>query len=85
MIRFYYHPTPNPAKVALFLEETGLRELPQPVDRKGDVPIFLKPGAVEIDRDVAAQKVFWPRRRGDSVIMRVAAAERVLATYDEPG
>src|SRR5258708_28475540 len=24
MIRFYYHPTPNPAKVALFLEETGL-------------------------------------------------------------
>ena len=24
MIRFYHHPTPNPAKVALFLEETGL-------------------------------------------------------------
>ncbi|HEY2020956.1 glutathione S-transferase family protein [Paraburkholderia sp.] len=24
MIRFYFHPTPNPAKVALFLEETGL-------------------------------------------------------------
>ena len=24
MIRFYYHPTPNPAKVALMLEETGL-------------------------------------------------------------
>jgi len=24
MIRFYYHPTPNPAKVALLLEETGL-------------------------------------------------------------
>jgi GSH-dependent disulfide-bond oxidoreductase len=24
MIRFYYHPTPNPAKVALFLEEAGL-------------------------------------------------------------
>lgn len=24
MIHFYYHPTPNPAKVALFLEETGL-------------------------------------------------------------
>ncbi len=24
MIRFYYHPTPNPAKIALFLEETGL-------------------------------------------------------------
>ena len=24
MIRFYFHPTPNPAKIALFLEETGL-------------------------------------------------------------
>ncbi len=24
MIRFYFHPTPNPAKVALMLEETGL-------------------------------------------------------------
>ncbi|TDV58772.1 hypothetical protein EC915_1245 [Pseudomonas sp. LP_7_YM] len=24
MIRFYFHPTPNPAKVALFLEESGL-------------------------------------------------------------
>jgi len=22
MIRFYFHPTPNPAKVALFLEES---------------------------------------------------------------
>ena len=24
MIKFYYHPSPNPAKVALYLEETGL-------------------------------------------------------------
>ena len=24
MIRFYFHPTPNPAKVSLFLEEAGL-------------------------------------------------------------
>ena len=24
MIRFYYHSTPNPAKIALFLGETGL-------------------------------------------------------------
>ena len=24
MIRLYYHPTPNPAKIALFLEEAGL-------------------------------------------------------------
>ena len=32
MIRFYYHPTPNPAKVALFLEETGLPYEVIPVD-----------------------------------------------------
>jgi glutathione S-transferase len=24
MIRFYFHPAPNPAKIALFLEEAGL-------------------------------------------------------------
>jgi GST-like protein len=32
MIRFYYHPTPNPAKVALLLEETGLPYETIPVD-----------------------------------------------------
>src|SRR6201999_2680839 len=32
MIRFYYHPTPNPAKVALFLEEAGLPYETMPVD-----------------------------------------------------
>ena len=32
MIRFYFHPTPNPAKVALFLEETGLPYEVLPVD-----------------------------------------------------
>jgi GST-like protein len=32
MIRFYFHPTPNPAKVALFLEETGLPYQVVPVD-----------------------------------------------------
>jgi GST-like protein len=32
MIRFYFHPTPNPAKVALMLEETGLRYEVIPVD-----------------------------------------------------
>jgi GST-like protein len=32
MIRFYYHPTPNPAKVALFLEETGLSYEVVPLD-----------------------------------------------------
>ena len=44
MIKFYYHPSPNPAKVALFLEEAGLPYEVVPVDtRKGDqhLPAFL--------------------------------------------
>lgn len=44
MIRFYYHPSPNPAKVALFLEEAGLDYETVPVDtRKGEQfsPEFL--------------------------------------------
>ncbi|MGV8856308.1 MAG: glutathione S-transferase family protein [Devosia sp.] len=32
MIRFYFHPTPNPAKVALFLEEAGMVFETVPVD-----------------------------------------------------
>jgi GST-like protein len=37
MLKFYYHPTPNPAKVALFLEESGLPYELVPVDtRKGE-------------------------------------------------
>jgi GST-like protein len=28
VIRFYFHPTPNPAKIALFLEEAGLPTIP---------------------------------------------------------
>jgi GST-like protein len=32
MIKFYFHPTPNPAKVALLLEETGLAYEIVPVD-----------------------------------------------------
>lgn len=44
MIKLYYHPSPNPAKIALFLEETGLPYEMVPVDtRKGDQhkPEFL--------------------------------------------
>lgn len=37
MIKFYYHPSPNPAKVALFLEEAALPYELMPVDtRKGE-------------------------------------------------
>jgi len=44
MIKFYYHPSPNPAKVALFLEEAALPYEMVPVDtRRGDqhAPTFL--------------------------------------------
>ena len=37
MIRFYFHPSPNPLKVALFLEESGIAYEVVPVDmRKGE-------------------------------------------------
>jgi GST-like protein len=37
MIKLYYHPSPNPLKVALYLEETGLPYELVPVDtRKGE-------------------------------------------------
>ncbi len=45
MIRFYFHPTPNPAKVSLFLEEAGLPYEVMPVDTsKGEqhLPAFRK-------------------------------------------
>jgi GSH-dependent disulfide-bond oxidoreductase len=45
MLKFYFNGAPNPAKVALFLEESGLPYEPVPVDtRKGDQfkPEFLK-------------------------------------------
>ncbi|BBU30288.1 glutathione S-transferase [Burkholderia sp. THE68] len=32
MIEFYFHPTPNPAKISLFLEESGLPYQLKPVD-----------------------------------------------------
>ena len=45
MLKFYYSGAPNPTKIALMLEETGLPYEPIPVDtRKGDQhkPEFLK-------------------------------------------
>ena len=37
MLKFYFNGSPNPTKVALFLEEAGIRYEPVPVDtRKGD-------------------------------------------------
>ena len=44
MLKFYFNGSPNPTKVALFLEEAGLPYQPTPVDtRKGEQfkPDFL--------------------------------------------
>jgi len=44
MLKFYFNGSPNPSKVALFLEEAGLAYEPLPIDtRKGDQfdPAFL--------------------------------------------
>jgi GSH-dependent disulfide-bond oxidoreductase len=44
MLKFYFNGSPNPTKVALFLEETGLPFEPHPIDiRKGEqfAPDFL--------------------------------------------
>ncbi len=43
MIKLHHHPSPNPAKVALFLEESGLPDEVVPADtRKGEqhLPAF---------------------------------------------
>ena len=45
MLKFYFNGSPNPTKIALFLEEAGLAFEPMPIDtRKGDQykPEFIK-------------------------------------------
>ena len=63
MIKFYYHPSPNPAKVALFLEEAGLEYELVPVDtRKGEQH---SPGYLSINPN--AKTPIHRRRRGDHI------------------
>ena len=40
------------------------RELLEPLEREGDVPILLQPGAIEIDRNVANQQLLRPVSAG---------------------
>lgn len=64
MIKFYYHPSPNPAKVALFLEETGVPYEVVPIDtRKGSArPAAIRANALKdkfqfkTDMDVEARR-----------------------------
>src|SRR5258708_8961162 len=47
MIKFYYHPSPNPAKVALFLEGACLPYELMPVDTRTGAQ--FKPGFVKVN------------------------------------
>ena len=68
MIRFYFHPTPNPAKIALFLEETGLEyELVAVDTSKGEqhLPLFRAinpngkvPAIIDTDGPVGEARIF---------------------------
>ncbi|HAE49107.1 MAG: glutathione S-transferase [Tistrella sp.] len=89
MIRFYYHPTPNPAKVALLLEETGLPYELVPVDtRKGEQhdPAFLaiNPNAkvpAIVDLDGPGGK---PARVFDSTAILIYIAEKANGFLGAP-
>ena len=62
MLKFYFNGSPNPTKVALFLEEAGIPYEPFPVDtRKGEQfsaaylavnPNGKVPAIVDGDRDI---------------------------------
>ena len=57
MLKFYYNPGPNPMKVALFLEESGLSYEPVPVDmRQGDQ---FKPDYLAINPNAKAPAIVY--------------------------
>ncbi len=73
MIKFYYSGAPNPMKVALFLEETGLPYEPIPVDtRKGDQH---KPEYTAINPNAKVPAIV----DGDALCYSIACAS-ILAT-----
>jgi GSH-dependent disulfide-bond oxidoreductase len=72
MIRFYFHPTPNPAKIALFLEEAGLPYETIPVDTsKGEqhLPAFraINPNGKARCPSSSIPKGQGARKRGSSI------------------
>jgi len=89
MIRFYFHLTPNPAKVALLLEETGLPYETIPVDTsKGEqhTPSFraINPnGKVPaiVDTDGPGGTEVWVF---DSTAILIYLAEKTAKFLDAP-
>lgn len=94
MIQFYYHPTPNPSKVALFLEEAGLPYELMPVDisrgeqhaasfrainPNGKVPALLDEGIVIFDS--SAILLYLARKTGRFLGNPDAAGEAELLSW----
>jgi hypothetical protein len=61
------------------------RQLVEPFEREGDVPILLQAGAIEIDRNVANQQLLRLRVRRDDPVIRIAPAKRHLTSDEETG
>jgi GSH-dependent disulfide-bond oxidoreductase len=94
MIRFYYHPTPNPSKVALFLEEASLPYELVPVDisrgdqhsasfrainPNGKVPALMDEGIVIFDS--SAILLYLARKTGRFLSHLDAAGEAELLSW----
>ena len=78
MLQLYYHPSPNPLKIALYLEETGLPYELVPIDtRKGEQhsPAFraINPNAKTPALVDSGVKVFVRRPAQPPVEQRTAA------------
>jgi GST-like protein len=89
MIRFYFHPTPNPAKVALFLEESGLPYTVVPVDtRKGEQhdPAFraINPNGKVLRSSIPTGRT-KPARVFDSTAILLYLAEKDRPLSRHPG
>lgn len=68
MLQLYYHPSPNPLKIALFLEEAGLQYELVPIDsRKGEQHSAafraINPNA-KTPALVATASLTWPHGAG---------------------
>ncbi|OZA84759.1 MAG: glutathione S-transferase [Azorhizobium sp. 39-67-5] len=88
MIKFYFHPTPNPYKVALFLEEAGLAYEVIPVDtRKGEqhLPAFraINPNA-KLPAIVDTEGAGGPTAVFDSTAILLYLAQKIDRFHGRP-
>jgi GST-like protein len=94
MLKFYYQPSPNPAKVALFLEEAALPYELVPIDtRKGEqfsaaflainpnakTPALVDGDAVVVDSN--AILLYLVEKTGKFLLAREPAARAALLSW----